>query len=358
LPQSGIYENKTNRHRTPARDLLISLRALVLATELYQDWPEATVSMEITKRMLGRSRWASQTFVGLGAAPDNVENPLDSAGFYRTCKFACIAMFESGIQDIHPDQLKSTMAMASGNSIFVAEALLQDPSKQDRSGLPSFTGMRRILGSIDRPGIVMLVPPQAPKVREPDLRSWRIVHQEAFDGDLKDSFQQTSLHLTFTEYEIPVAIVSGAVDAEVVILEALISVYEGRTWVGDLDVLGSLANKSLTHLAGCRCRNAPESEALGPLLAKTLGPQLRSITKFNWEEFLCCKEILMPSEIGVMRSSNNWIARLAAATLSIGKGYSSMLIPSSSICLDCSERLVLGQLWKKGSGEDFDLLIA
>ncbi|CZR51179.1 uncharacterized protein PAC_01054 [Phialocephala subalpina] len=219
--------------------------------------------------------------------------------------------------------------MASGNSIFVAEALLQDPSKQDRSDLPSFTGIRRILGTLDRPGIVMLVPPQAPRVREPGLRSWKFVHQAAFDGYLKDSFQQTSLHLTFTEYKIPLAVAPGAVDAEVLILEALIPVHDGRTWVGDLDILGSLASKSLRHLAACQCIKGPEPEIFGRLLAKTLGPQLKSMT--NWEEFLCCKENLMRTEIGVMRCSNNWIARLPAASLSGGKRYCSLLIPSCMV---------------------------
>jgi hypothetical protein len=324
LPESGIYDNTTNRHRTPAGDFFTSLNALVLASELYQDWPEATVSMEITKRMLGRSSWASHVFVGPRATLAGLERPLDGLGFYRTCKFACIAMFESGMHDLRPDQLKNVMAMASGNSIFVAEALLQDPSDQDRSDLPSFTGIRRILGTLDRPGTVMLVPPQAPRIREPDLRSWKFVHQ-------------------------------AAVDAEVSILETLISVHDGRTWVGDLDVLGSLANKSLRHLTACQCIKAPEPEIFGRLLAKTIGPQLKSIN--NWEEFLCCKENLMHTEIGVMRCSNNWIARLAAATLSGGKGYSSILIPSCSICSNCSERWVSGQLWIKEKGQNFDLLI-
>ncbi|PMD33354.1 hypothetical protein L207DRAFT_498840 [Hyaloscypha variabilis F] len=355
LPNSGIYDNTTDRHRTPARDFFISLNALVLASELYQDWPEATVSIEITKRMLGQSRWVNQMFMRPSTTLAGLERPLDGLGLYRTYKFACIAMFESGIHDLHPDQLKNVMAMASGNSIFVAEALLQDPSKQDRSDLPSFTGIRRIVGTLDRPGMVMLVPPQAPKIREPDLRSWKVVHQAAFDGQLRDSFQQTSLHLTFTEYEIPLAIAPGAVDAEVSILETLIFVHDGRTWVGDLDILGSLAKNPLRHLPWCQCITAPKAETFGHLLAKTIGPQLKSIT--NWEEFLCCKQNLMRTEIGVMRCSNNWIARLAATTLSGGKGYSSLLIPSSSICSNCSERLISGQLWIQGSGENFDLLI-
>jgi hypothetical protein len=79
-------------------------------------------------------------------------------------------MLETGVHDLHPDQLESVFAMSSGNSIYVAESLLQDPSSPDQSSQPKFQGIRRILGNLDRPTKVMLVPPQAPRVREPDLK--------------------------------------------------------------------------------------------------------------------------------------------------------------------------------------------
>lgn len=347
LPEERIHDNSTGRSRVPAKQLFKSLDALVAASKLYEDWPEATISMEITKRIIGQSRWAAT----LGHA-------FNERMSYRACKFACIAMFESGVHDFYPGQLQNVIAMASGNSIYVVEALLQDPSIFDRSNLPEFTGIRRILGTLERPVIVMLVPPQVPRVRNSDLKNWRVVHQTEFDGISKDYFEQTSLHLTFTESEISLAIEPGAVDAEVIILEALISVHDCRTWVADLDILGGLANDSLRYMLPCSsdlCSKTPERGTFGPLLANTLGPQLRSMT--NWEEFLCHRENLMSTEIGVLRTSKNWLARLAAAALSGQMVYSTGIIPSD-LCSNCNDRLIARKLWVTPSGKTVELLVA
>jgi hypothetical protein len=355
LPASGISGSMTEISRVKANGFFDSLKAVVAASKLYSEWPGATISAEITKRPLGRSHWTSCLFNKTG----EVEASINKQATYRSCKFACIAMLESGAQDLHPDQLNHVMAMACGNSIYVAEALLQDPAESDRSDLPDFIGIRRILGNLDRPGIVMLVPPQAPRIREPDLKSWKLVQQMAYDGDSKDSFQQTSLHLTFTEYEVPLAVAPGAVDAEITMLEALISVHDRRTWVADLDILGSLAHKSLLRLLECQHHNhekGKKTETYGKVLVKALGSQLRSIE--NWEEFLCCKENLMDSEIGVVRTSSNWLSRLAAVTISGSRGYSTLLLPSESICASCGNSIVSSKLWKLKDGSHVDLIIA
>ena len=150
-------------------------------------------------------------------------------------------MFESGTLNVDPAGLSAVMALSSGNSIFVVDSLLQDQSEQGIS-------ITRLLGNLDRPGVVMLVPPQAPLIREADRGTWRLVNHYAFDGKLEDSFQATSLHLSFTEYEIPLSVSVGVVNAEATMLETLVSVYDRERWVADIDVLGCL---SRSHFFVC-----------------------------------------------------------------------------------------------------------
>jgi hypothetical protein len=357
LPSQGTCRATNNLSRDYNSLFFKSLTAIAAASKLYSEWPEATVSVDIAKRPLGLAHWADN--LTLPASFDDDLRVQDSTPFddYRSSKFACIAMLESGVHDFYLNQLGSVLAMASGNSIYVAESLLQDPSKPDRSNLPVFRGIRRIHGNLDRAGIVMLVPPQAPRIREPNLKSWRIVQQANFDGLPIDLFKHTSLHLSFTDFEVPIAIASGAYDPEVILLEALISVHEGRHWVADLDVLGSLASRSLTVTPGClgNCSLPPDSDSLGKGLVAELGGQLKSIG--NWEELLCCRDNLLSTETGVVRTFDNWLSRLAAAAISVKKGFTTIILPSHCLCANCSRRVLKESIWISESNGPIVLIV-
>ncbi|PMD15323.1 hypothetical protein NA56DRAFT_733882 [Hyaloscypha hepaticicola] len=335
------------------------LAAIDMISDLYNEWPGATLSIDITNTAIGAAHWAPEISQlreenGQQSAPGR-SNPNSQAAVFRSVKFACIAMMESGIQNLYPNSLKSVMAMSSGNSIYVAEALLQDPSQVDRSGLPEFKGIRRILGNLDRPGIVMLVPPQAPRIRKVDMSSWRVVKQTSFDGQPTDHFAQSTLHLSFTDFEVPIAIVPGARDADVVLLEAFVSVYEGRDWVADLDILGSFSSGQIRSAAGCDCLRERVSNGMGQALLEQFGDQLKSIS--NWEELLCCQDNLLGFEIGVVRSHNNWLSRLVAASICAQKGRSTTILPSHSVCLDCGKMVVNRMLWHERRGKKLDIVI-
>lgn len=326
------------------------LAAVEMITYLYNEWPGATVSIDVTKTAIGAAHWAKAMFIE-GRAKDGQQSAkrhpdMDpQATVFRSAKFACIAMMESGIQDLYPSSLKSVMAMASGNSIYVAESLLQDPSQIDGSGLPEFSGIRRILGNLDRPGIVMLVPPQAPRIRKVDMSSWRVVKQTLFDGQSRDHFGQSSLHLSFTNFEVPIAIVPGACDADVVLLEAFVSVHDGRDWVADLDILGSFSSGRIRSPAGCECLRGRASNGIGEALLDQFGHSLKSIS--NWEELLCCQDNLLGFEIGAVRSHGNWLSRLAAASICAQIGCYTTILPSHCICLDCGWMTINRMLWHR-----------
>ncbi|KAF4631599.1 hypothetical protein G7Y89_g6536 [Cudoniella acicularis] len=332
LSAKGCYAATVHSERIEQKKFFNGLMAVDIITHLCGDWPGAPVSIDVTQKPIGEAKWAK----ALLSCYKETLYPLPSTN-YRAAKFACIAMLESGGQDLDTSLLHSVMAMATGNSIYVAESLLQDPCESDRSGQPGFKGIRRILGNIDRPGIVMLIPPSVPRMREVDFSSWRVVKQGAFDGQPKDYFSKSSLHLSFTEFQMPIAIVPGACDADVILLEAFVSVHEGREWVADLDVLGSLSSGWIRSPAGCQCLERRADSAMGQALTKKIGTHLRSIE--NWEELLCCQENLLGLETGVVRTQNNWLSRLAAVAICAQKNCSTTVLPSHCICFPCSERL-------------------
>ena len=333
-----------------------SLQAMAAATELYSEWPEATLSIEVTRNTLGATHWAHTIQSdGVWLGFDDESEPylassnrsINRANFRRASKFACIALLESGTVNVYPEQVDWVFAVACGNSIYVDDALLQDPSEVSRGGKPMFKGIRRILGNLDRPGLVFLVPPQAPRIRHVDVTSWKLVPQASYDGSSEDFFKQTSLHLHFTDYEIRLGVTRGGFDAEAVILEAFVSLHNGRQWVADLDILRGLASDDLGILPGCRCGNSP-NDNLGCTLARKFGAKLRSIE--NWDDLLCCRDNLLDTEVGVMRTYSNPYSRLAAAAVCARKAYPTVLLPSHQICPDCSENLIQREAYLRIDG--------
>lgn len=82
--------------------------------------------------------------------------------------------------------------------MYVVEALLRDPWIIANQGQ-----IRRLTGDIGRAGLTLMVPPAHPRVRKFDPESWQLVNLREFDGKIVDCFQDTSLHLSFSEYELP-----------------------------------------------------------------------------------------------------------------------------------------------------------
>lgn len=223
--------------------------------------------------------------------------------------FALLAAFESGNMDPDPTTLEKVIAMSSGNSIYVASQLLVDPAEWNEL---TDTSLCRILGNIGRPGIAMLIPPADPMVKQRDSTNWKVINHSPFDGQWIDNFQGTSLHLSFTDYIQPIHTgIHGAKDTEIYFLEALVSVHDGKEWIGDLDIIGSVESaKCNFYQVSSTCRHTAH--------------QLRSFpatSMDNWDEFLD-----NPNAIFVVRAKENWVARLAASFLSIQRGHRTVVI--------------------------------
>lgn len=314
-----------------------SISSLAQATALYDQLPGATVSISVLNVSLREAKWRRDCH---GQQRTMLE------WLSRSERFACIAMFESGNLNLNPDSIESVMAMSSGNSIFTLSALLQDPSLLASSS----DEVTRILGNLNRPGIAVLVPPMAPLIRKCDPSAWRVIAHTPFDGEPKDSFTHTSLHLSFTPYEMPLIVRTGTVDAEVTVIESLVSVYDRQKWTGDIDVVkvepafdfesidGTLTfSRGVRYLLELPCRHVPSSSTLSSeTFIKRIGTahsrQLISID--SWDELLDPPEKLGSQNIGVLRAVGNWQAKLAAFTICIQLGYRTFLKHANE-CGEC-----------------------
>ena len=101
--------------------------------------------------------------------------------------------------------------------------MLLDPQEAAYSG-----DIRRVLGNISRAGIAFLVPPIDPMIREVKLSVWPCIGRDGFDREMRDCFESTSLHLSFTGADTPVNVgFSGGENVNAYMLETLISVRDG-----------------------------------------------------------------------------------------------------------------------------------
>jgi hypothetical protein len=202
-----------------------------------------------------------------------------------------------------PANLEGAMAISHGDSIFVSQRLLLDPSAENPE-----CPVQRIVGNVGKPGLVVLVAPQAPEVRSHAAGSWNLVNHAQFDGKFEDSFSSTTLHLAFTGYELPVDVKErGSRDHEAFLVETLISVYDRGVWIADLDVLKGLEQYRYGWVDH------------STKIPRTVRKPLISID--NWYELLD-----KPLSDGVVRARKNAFARLAIATVAAQCGFRFSII--------------------------------
>ena len=312
----------------PYENLGSSLKAFASFINVYRSLPEATIPIKIANRPLHEASWVRHA-VAREAAQVPLKNGFTEMGEEQLAPqkhgwswclslaetFACIAMFESGTYDLDPSALEHVFAMSSSNSLFVAAPLLNDPNQRcnDRVVL-------RVVGNIGRAGIAMLIAPQGPRIRKLESETWELISHAPFDGKIEDSFRNTSLHLSFTQYTMPVDTGHyGGQDIEAFFLESLISVYDRDKWVADLDVLKMLGSELFQrHTYTKVCAHRQDQK-----------PNFDLITIDNWEELLEREEVLT-----VIRAYRNPMARLATAAISVHQGRPTIILPDD-FCFAC-----------------------
>ena len=306
-----------------------SLKALASIITVYGSLPGATVALKVAEKPLHDSSFI-QNYL---KAPKLVRQKLEmgEVSCYERdmrfepgpnpflfeldlgSKFACIALCEFGIHQIDPTVLQHVFAMSSRNSIFVAAPLLDDPGRDDKDH-----EIRRVIGNIGRAGIAMMIPPQAPRIRSAEADCWEQVNHAPFDGNAEDCFQNPSLHLSFTQYTLPIDTgTHGAQDTETFLIESPISIYDRERWIADVNVLGLFQSKQFFRYH-TDCAHPGDGKHDSGL-----------ITIDNWEELLDREELN-----SVVRAYKNPQARLATAIISARQGHQTVVV-SGAACWSC-----------------------
>ena len=287
---------------------LRALKALAIATRIYTQLEGATIPLKLVETPLDTAPWHQK----------HVSRDLKLHHFGKSDTLACIAHFESGTLLLEPNELDEAFAIASGNSIFVIEALMSDPFENVAA-----YSVRRIVGNIGRTGICLLVAPVEPKIRSLG-NEYNLVEHAIYDGQREDNFKGTSLHLSFTDWTLPLESTGAegrTIDQEAYIVESVISVMDSGKWVADLDII-CIDFKALTKLrVGHQCPGHPNGNT-----------DYDYTSLDSWEEFLDG-----PTTVGIFRAHGNWAARLAAISILSQKGqaHSIGLIGPETFCLEC-----------------------
>jgi hypothetical protein len=347
-----------NHYSTYMGTYFLSLRALNAARHLYHELPGAKVDLQVTSRTASVAKWW-KTYLEVDRAEVKVTRQQDYAlnedtirsfkivsGVPLSTTWSCIAYFESGGINVDPYAIGShTFAMCYSTSIFVAKSLLSDPMPRtpgEKDKHISINHIERIFGNVGKPGLTFLVTPRTPKLPALDYSSWHKVAHEPFDGQAQDNFQQTSFHLSFTGYEIPLEIGDrGRCDVLASVLETAVSVYDKGDWVGDIDVL-SAGGKWAACPPIRLCPHQATDESSAALTKWSL------ISIDSWPELLD----LPPFQDAIVRAHGNPIARLALAALAITQRRTVLILPGEgNCCWQCARDLYWEERLKQRAGK-------
>ena len=298
-----------------------ALIALALATNVYLHLEGATIALSVVDTSLHEALWIPRRLCkrtgrqigGLHFPPSILQAPPT-----RQNVLGCIAHFESGTLQLQPDQFDATLAISSGNSIFVISVLLSDPFVRAPGNV-----VKRIIGNIGRTGICLLVAPFSPQIR-PLGNQYNLVQHASYDGKREDNFRATTLHLSFTDWKLPVetqGLGARTIDQEACFVESVISVLDSGKWVADLDIL-SIDFRNLDRLETAEpCHGHVEA-----------CPEYDYTSLDSWEEFLDDQK-----NVAFFRAHGNWAARLAAVSILCQKrqGHSFGLLGPEKFCLQC-----------------------
>jgi hypothetical protein len=163
-----------------------------------------------------------------------------------------------------------------------------------------------------------------PRIRPSPEGNWAVINHELFNGKLEDYFENTSLHLSFTDFELPLSVTAnGNWDNEAYLVESPISIHDRGKWVADIDVMQAFKSSYFKRCPTCYSHVCDNSGAPTDLIAVD-----------SWEEFL-----ETPQDSFIVRANSNWIARLAIAALSTGQHLQTLIVPSNP-CWHCYRNII------------------
>ncbi|KAF7881369.1 uncharacterized protein EAF01_011880 [Botrytis porri] len=285
------------------KQYVTSLQACASAAEIYTRLPDTTIESKIVEQSLTNARWIATT--------GSTSTSSLRLTFSRPQVFAYIAMFDSGTFNLDPEGLKEVFAISSGNSIFVASPLSCDPYEK-----PTGVEIQRVPGNIGYPGLSLLIPPPDPKILKPGLGNWQHLDYKPSRGVLEDNLLGTSIHLSFSGYELPLQSLDMnrdgyIMDRPVRLVEIIAQVFDRERWIADLDIMAALENIQLSRVI-CRANKEDTDIAYGTEYSILFdGDDLAAAD--DWDEILT----LNGGSLSVMRATGSWLARLAATVINV-----------------------------------------
>ncbi|XEV00960.1 hypothetical protein FSHL1_006247 [Fusarium sambucinum] len=279
----------------------LTLKALAMAHKIYRTLPDAVISTRSLESPLYEAKWVesliSTTADMIKAKPLVPELNLSNS-------LSCVAYLEGGF-DLEPGSL---------------ERLACDPWDS-----PEAHELKRFTGNVGRSGVTLLVPPKTSMVMEREETSWRLMSSSEFDGTSQNCFSKTSMHLSFTEYYVPLVQSDDVQEqsSQVFLLESVVSVYDSGRWIGDVDVLKCLASPFLIYTVDNGCQGQHSDR------------QFQGVSSLErWDDVLD-----PPPGDCVIRAQGCWLARLAIVTIFIeARGDPSgegIAILSNNTCWQC-----------------------
>lgn len=203
----------------------------------------------------------------------------------------------------------------------MAKSLLSDPWTACYG-----SEIERLTGNIGKPGLTLLVPPPRPKLKDLHMETYHMINHASFDGKLEDSFAHTTLHLSFTQYKQPVSTkIYREKDVQAYFRESLVSVHDHGQWIGDVDILGMFQDALLLRIPYCEGQHDKTTQ-----FDPSSTPSQGLIAIDDWHELLD-----PPSIDAVVRTHENWVARLASAAVSVQKQKRTILLPPH-VCWNCT----------------------
>lgn len=315
-----LLSNRRPERNESQPELLNFVRAFKIlgsASQIYKLLPGAQVALRLLERDFSEMGWARKLS---SLDVKTVSGVFSHFKFNRSQALACVATFEIGSLDIEETELQNVFAVSVGNSIYAPMSLFNDPYEVCED-----FELMRIVGNVGKPGLTMMIPPSHPQIIQPEYDRWQVINHEPFDSTCQDYFGKTSLHLSFSGYEQPLAsaVKHGAQDAEAQYLETLVSVHEGKRWVADLDILTAL--------------NSPRVKRLS--MPDNCDHDKRAFVTPRWISVDCWDELIdMVQESSIVRAHGNFLARLSAVTVAIQIGHTRCLVlPVGAECYECVE---------------------
>ena len=313
-------------------DLYRSLIAFDLSYTVFDGLPNATVTNELVTsgNPLCRAPWLPCASIIMendeACLPEPFKPMIRHHNYYvlsRSETFGCLLHYETGLHGFTTEYLSDIFAISVDNSLYVAEALLSDPSL-----LRSQTCVRHLAGNIGRSGISPLVEVKNARVRKPS-NDYSLVRHEQYDFNRENNYRGTSLHLSFTGWSSSLDISNGAdirtVDTKVCYVESVISLRDHGKHISDLRLMEVPLK--------CKRVELKECQYPGHGTFRRLKSQYISID--DWEELLD-----PPIEgTGIIRAKDNWAARLAAVSvlLQMQEYNQFAVICGEHFCLNCLE---------------------